>query len=307
MSPEEFTVPSGAKEALMLKVSLAGTVVVAGGGIICGLLSGSMSILFDGLFSSIDAVITVAALRVARLVVRAANRRFQFGYWHFEPLVLALNSCVLTLLCVYAFFNAALGIIKGGHVVEFGIALIYTGVVSVLCGAMYLYQRHGNVVAQSEFVRLDMHSWLMSGVITGALLLAFGAAVAAEGTPLDYLIPFADPGVLALIAPLLVLTPVKSARRAIREILLIAPRDLDLDVRRAMDEIVRKRGFLSYSSYIARVGRADFVEISVILPPGYAVNTVECLDDMRREIEAALSGTGNERWLTIMFTGDPDE
>ena len=304
MSVDEFAVPKGAKEARILAASLAATVVVAGGGILCGLLSGSIAILFDGLFSSIDVVMTAATLHVARLLVRQADRRFQFGYWHFEPLVLAFNSCVLTLLCAYAFFNAVLGLIAGGHAISFGTALVYTGAVSALCAAMYLYQRRSNESVKSEFVRLDMHSWLISGVITGALLVAFSVGAAMQGTDLDYLIPFIDPAVLALLAPLLIVTPIATARRAFKEIFLMAPRNLDLEVKGAMDEIVRKRGLSGYSSYIAKVGRADFVEVSVLLPGGYALGTIESLDDMRREIVTALGGAGNERWLTITFTGD---
>jgi predicted Co/Zn/Cd cation transporter (cation efflux family) len=52
-------------------------------------------------FSGIDAAMTAVALHVARLVTRESDRRHQFGYWHFEPLVLALStaacSCVLRL------------------------------------------------------------------------------------------------------------------------------------------------------------------------------------------------------------------
>jgi predicted Co/Zn/Cd cation transporter (cation efflux family) len=304
MSLDEAAAPAGAGEARLLKVSLAGTIVVAAGGMLCGLLSGSISILFEGLFSLIDAVITATALHVARLVAREADRRFQFGYWHFEPLVLALNSCVLMLLCVYAFFNAVLGLIAGGHEVEFDIAFFYTGAISALCIAMYVYQRRGNVEVRSEFVRLDIHGWLMSAAITGALLLAFTAAVAMRGTKLEFAVPFVDPAVLALLAPFLMLAPIAAAKRAFREIFMMAPRALDSEVRTAMDEIVRRRGFTGYSSYIAKVGRADFVEISVVLPPGYPLLAVERLDELRREIEAALGGANKDRWLTIMFTAD---
>jgi predicted Co/Zn/Cd cation transporter (cation efflux family) len=306
MSLDEVAVRKSPGEARLLKVSLAATLIVAGGGILCGLMSGSMSIVFEGLFSSIDAVITVMTLHVARLVARQADRRFQFGYWHFEPLVLGLNSCILILLCVYAFFNAVSGILAGGHAVGFDIALIYTGAVSALCIAVYLYQRRGNRTAGSEFVRLDMHGWLMSGAITGALLLAFSAAAAMRGTDLDPFIPFVDPAVLALLAPLLVMAPIASARRAFREIFLMAPRALDLEVRSAMDEIVRAHGFVGYSSYIAKVGRADFVEISVVLPPGYPLVAIETLDELRREIEGALGGGNKDRWLTIMFTAEAE-
>src|SRR3954466_3042445 len=96
-------------EARVLRVSLFATALVAASGLACGVLTGSMAIVFDGLFSGISAVMTAGALHVAGLVAREADRRARFGYWHFEPLVLALNSCVLVLLCTYPFFNAVAG------------------------------------------------------------------------------------------------------------------------------------------------------------------------------------------------------
>lgn len=73
-----------------------------------------------------------------------------------------------------------------------------------------------------------------------------------------------------------------------------------------MDDVVRRRGFAGYSSYIAKVGRADFVEIYVVLPPAYPLVAIETLDELRREIESALGGEDKDRWLTIMFTADAE-
>ena len=92
---------NAAAEQKLLKLSIAVTVVVSAFGVLFGLLSGSMSILFDGVFSAIDAAMSGLALFVSRLVTRVAeNRRFQFGYWHIEPMVLAFNGGTLMLLRV---------------------------------------------------------------------------------------------------------------------------------------------------------------------------------------------------------------
>mgnify|MGYP002640684545 FL=1 len=99
--------PQAAAEQNLLKLSIAVTIVVAAIGVVFGLLSGSLSIVFDGVFAAIDAAMSGLALFVSRLVSRVGdNRRFQFGYWHIEPMVLAFNGGTLMLLCFYAFLNS---------------------------------------------------------------------------------------------------------------------------------------------------------------------------------------------------------
>lgn len=304
MSRERIAVQRAATEARVLRVSLVATALVSASGLACGLLTGSMAIIFDGLFSGIDAVMTAVALHVARLVAREADRRHQFGYWHFEPLVLALNSCVLVLLCTYAFINAVAGLMSGGSVPKLGLALGYTGLVSILCFGMHLYQRTANRTLSSEFIRLDMHSWLVSAVITTALLVSFTVALLIRGTRFDALAAYADPAVLAVLSPLLVATPLAAARRAFREMTLVTPRDLDRRVSKVLSEFVDRRRLAGFTSYAAKVGRAAFIEVYVILPQGFPLTGIEQLDAMRAEIDELIGHGDGDHWLTVVFTGD---
>ena len=176
---------NAAAEQRLLKLSIAVTIVVSAFGVLFGLLSGSMSIMFDGVFSAIDAAMSGLALFVSRLVTRVAeNRRFQFGYWHIEPMVLAFNGGTLMLLCFYAFLNAVDSLLAGGRQLDFDWAMAYAVLVCVVCFGMFFYERHLNRRIGSDFVRLDAQSWLMSGAITSALLVAFAIAGIAEGNGL---------------------------------------------------------------------------------------------------------------------------
>eukprot|EP01031_Cornospumella_fuschlensis_P014966 gene14966-18287_t len=76
-----------ATEQTVLKRSIAATIVVGATGVLFGLLSGSVSIVFDGVFSAVDAAMTLLALGVTRLIPRESSR-FQMGFWHIEPMVL---------------------------------------------------------------------------------------------------------------------------------------------------------------------------------------------------------------------------
>ena len=298
--------PQSSAEQGLLKLSIAVTIAVAASGVAFGLLSGSMSIVFDGVFSAIDAAMSGLALFVSRLVSRVAdNRRFQFGYWHIEPMVLAFNGGTLMLLCFYAFLNASGSFLDGGRRLDFDWAMVYAAAVGIVAFGMFFYARHRNRQIGSDFVRLDVQSWLMSAAITSALLLAFAAAWCLEGTRYAHLTPYADPFILAILSLVLVFVPIHTVRRALAEILLITPPDLDALVRRVMDELVGRHGFKGYTTYVAKVGRAQFIEIHVAVPPDTPLDSVAKADALRREIAEAIGGEGPQRWLTIDFTADP--
>jgi len=298
--------PQAAPEQRLLKLSIVVTVAVAAFGVVFGLLSGSLSIVFDGVFAAIDAAMSGLALFVSRLVTREAdNRRFQFGYWHIEPMVLAFNGGTLMLLCFYAFLNAVDSFLTGGRQLDFDWAMTYAVIVCVVCFGMYFYERRLNRRIGSDFIRLDAQSWLMSAAITSALLVAFAIAWSLEGTPHARFMPYADPVVLALLTLCLVFVPIRTVRKALTEILLITPPGLDAHVRRAMDAAIDRHGFKTYTSYVAKVGRAQFIEIHVSVPPTWPVDSVATADAIRREIAEAIGGEGPQRWLTIDFTADP--
>ena len=298
--------PQAAAEQNLLKLSIAVTIVVAAIGVVFGLLSGSLSIVFDGVFAAIDAAMSGLALFVSRLVSRVGdNRRFQFGYWHIEPMVLAFNGGTLMLLCFYAFLNSVDSFLAGGRQLDFDWAIAYALVVGIVCFGMYFYERHMNRRIGSDFIRLDAQSWLMSAAITSALLVAFAIAEAMKSTPYAALTPYADPLVLALLTLILVFVPIRTVRRALEEILLITPPELDALVRRVMDDVVMRHGFMSYTSYVAKVGRAQFIEIHVAVSPEARLDNVSAVDAIRREIAEAIGDESPRHWLTIDFTADP--
>ncbi|MBS0521380.1 MAG: cation diffusion facilitator family transporter [Proteobacteria bacterium] len=295
-----------AAEQQILKLSIVATVVLALFGLVFGLVSGSLSIVFDGVYSVIDAAMAGLALFVSRLVTRETDdRRFQFGFWHIEPMVLAFNGGTLMLLCFYAFVNAAGSFLAGGRQLAFDWAIAYSVVVCIACYGMYFYQWRANQRIRSDFVHLDAQSWLMSALITSALLVAFLLALIAEGTRFSPWLPYVDPVVLAVLSLCLVFVPIRTVRRALNEILLITPEDLDAHVRDVMQRIVAKHGFKSFTSYVAKVGRAQFIEIHIAVPSNWSLGSIATADSIRREIAQEIGDEGPHQWLTVDFTADP--
>ena len=296
-----------------LRISIAATVVVAALGVVFGILSGSFSIAFDGVYSLADAAMTGLALWVSSLIVKSAQtdalsgrirNRFTMGFWHLEPIVLMLNGCLLMTVAVYALINAIISILNGGHELHFGVAIAYCAATLLVCVAMAGMGIRLNRSLQSNFISLDITAWIMSGGIALALLIAFLVGLAVQPTPAAWVANYVDPVVLALVCLVMIPLPIGTVWKALMEILLIAPVDLKDHVDEVALETVRRLGFLSYRAYVARVGRATQIELYFIVPEGLPPKTVEEWDALRDEIGAAIGDESANRWLTIAFTAD---
>jgi predicted Co/Zn/Cd cation transporter (cation efflux family) len=291
-------------EQRLLQLSIGVTVVVGVVGLVGGLLSNSGAIVFDGIYSMVDVLLTVAALAVSRLVPTQGSRRFQYGYWHLEPMVETFGGATLAIACGYAGIDAIEGLLGGGHETAFGLGMASGGVIAVAGLGMSAFMRHQAKRHASALLALDARAWLVSGSLSVTLIIGFGIALWMRGTPYAHLIPYVDPAVLLGIAAVTLPVPLLGTVRAVREILQVAPGDLDNRVRTVMDAVLVEHGFLDYSSYVAKTGRVRFIEIHVLVPTDYQLGPITRADEIRRDIAGRLGAQGHEAWLTIDFTAD---
>lgn len=292
-------------EQRILRVSILITVVVAVAGIGFGFASGSFSIVYEGLFAGIDAVMSLLSLMVSKLVVKEVSRRFQQGYWHLEPMVLAVNAGVLVCLSIYAFVDSFRTFMNGGNELDFDSSMVYAVVVSVTSFAMYFTQRRLNKKVGSLLVALDVQSWLMSAVISLTLLFAFLIGYAVEGTTYQRFSPYIDPLLLAVLSIVLIPLPAITIIRSIGQILMITSSDLDREISELLSRMTEKYGFECFSYYVTQVGRGLFVEVHIVIPGEMDNWCVSDLDLVRDEISRSIGRVGPDRWLSIDFTRDP--
>lgn len=301
-------------EQSLLKISIGLTVMMAAFGIIIGFASGSAAIMFDGVYALTDAFMTVIALLVARLITASASAapkgrfmdKFSVGFWHLEPMVLGLNGSLLMGAAGVALVGAISSILDGGREVDFGPAMIFATVATVVAVSAGFFLRRANATVRSGFVDLDAKAWFMTAGLTVALLVAFLIGYAIEGTQLAWLSPYVDPAVLALACLFILPTPIANLRQAVADILLVAPTSLRDSVDVIAREIVAKYGFTAHRAYVAKVGRAKQIELFFIAPKTLPAKSLSEWDAIRDEIGARIGDEGPDRWLTIVFTADQE-
>lgn len=301
-------------EETILKRSLVAIMMVACLGIAFGIVSGSFAILFDGVFSLVDAAMTILSLIVARLIARATvadglperlHRQFSTGFWHLEPLVLLLNATILLAVTTYAIFSAVMSLFAGGRSMDFGPAMVYAAVVVIISIVMGWYEHRANRQIKSDFVRMDVHGWVMAGGVTLSLLIAFAIGFALDGTGYAWLQPYVDPLVLLLVGLALLPIPIGTLRKAAAEVLQITPDDLLSEVERVAETVTTEQSFSGHRAYVARAGRGTQIELYFIAPKDQPPRALEEWDALRDRIGTAISGDPRHRWLTIAFTTDP--
>jgi predicted Co/Zn/Cd cation transporter (cation efflux family) len=302
-------------EQSVLRISIAVTFVLAGFGILFGLLSGSFAIVFDGVYSLADASMTIVALLVSNLIASSAAggsaksrlvERFTMGFWHIEPMVLGMNATMLMGTAIYALITAVYSLMTGGRHLAFNQAIIYAVVTLIVTIVMVIFDRRANRTIRSEFLALDAKSWLMTAGLTAALLVAFVFGFLIQGTELEWVSPYIDPTVLTLVCLVIIPVPAGTLKQALADILLVTPSDLKDHVDKIAREVVRRYGFVSYRAYVARVGRGRQIELYFIVPTNWPPKRLEEWDQIRDEIGEAVGDEGPDRWLTIVFTTDPE-
>lgn len=297
----------------VLRISIAVTLCIAGIGVAFGLVSGSFSIMFDGVYSLVDASMSALSLVVVQLIhshatsttlSRKLRERFTMGFWHLEPMVLALNGILLTGVSLYALVNAVSSLLQGGRELEFGWAVVYALLTVVACSTIALAEAKANRRIRSDFLAMDVKGWIMSASITAALLGAFCLGYAVQGTRWQWISPYIDPAVLALVCVVIIPLPLGAIRQALAEVFLVTPTDLRQHVDAVAKAIVRRHGLRTYRAYVAKVGRSRIVELYFIVPADAPPRTIAEWDALRDEVSELIGSDTPDRWLTVVFTGD---
>jgi cation diffusion facilitator family transporter len=292
-----------ATEQGTLKFSIALTVFLGVLGVASGLITGSQAIIFDGMYSFVDVVPTVVSLLVVKLIARGTTHRFQYGFWHLEPLVAVLRDAILAIACVYAGIDAVNTLADGGHDVEYGRAATWAAVLCVIGMGMTLLLNRRAKALNSPMLKLDARSWLVSTFLSLALLIGFAMATALAGTALQGWVPYLDAVALLSMAVIMLPMPLIGLWRSMSDVLQVAPSELDQRVHAVMDSLLKERQFLEYTSYIAKAGRGRFVEIHVLVPPDCRID-IATADAIRSEVSQRLNAGEPTFWLTIDFTAD---
>lgn len=291
-------------EQLALRISLAGTVLMAASGLGMGLYVNSDAILLDGMFSLLSMGMTGLTLYTAHLVSRPDDEVFQFGYSHLEPLISVANGLVILAVCGFALYGGISAMTTGGTQINLDMALTYAAASTLFSFAIYFAERHIAREVDSELVRVDSQEWLVDGILSTTILFGFLLVLLLDELGYNQWNAYVDPILVSSLAIAAAMLPLQVLRRNLKEVLLMAP---DNRVRQRVEytlaNIARSQEFADYSCHFTKSGRQYDLEINILVEDSHHW-PLERQDRIREMIHRRLVRPLGDTWLSVSFTSN---
>ncbi|TWU21849.1 cation diffusion facilitator family transporter [Bythopirellula polymerisocia] len=288
-----------------LWLSVAGALFMAALGIGFAIVTSSDAVLLDGLFSLVGCVVGLMALRVASLVKRPDDDLFHFGYAAYEPMLNLTKGLLMGFVSLFALVSSVADAIQGGRDVNVGWALFYAVIAAAGCFAIALTQHRLAIKIRSPLIEVDAKNWLVDGVLSVAVAVAFLVAILLSGTRLSPLLPYTDSTVVIILVLVSFPIPAKIIRDNWNQLIGRAPDEAhQMRVRELIASALRLEVVADTKIRMQQVGRFTYVQLYVVChsdPEGGILS----LDRFRDNVAKALAGEFSHLAMDIIFTRDP--
>ncbi|MFD1216785.1 MULTISPECIES: cation diffusion facilitator family transporter [Microbulbifer] len=287
-----------------LWLSITGCLVMAALGFGFAHWTGSAAIFLDGVFSLVSFVMSLVMLLVSQLIRRSADRRFPFGYASFEPAFNVLQSMVILGVMLMALSSAIAALYQGGRTLDAGKATIYATIASSGCLAVFLVLRRIARRTGSTLIEVDSFAWMMDGVLSGVVLVAF-ALVWQFGEALGDQLPYVDSWMVIIMVLVMLPVPVRILIRNLMEVLLAAPPiDVQRKIRRAFRDAMHDIPGQDWSLSITKTGRSVYLHARILLGEAHRTAGIEQADIWREQLTERMAAFVAEQEFDVVFTTD---
>lgn len=293
------------KEQFVLKLSMYMAFALAIIGIGFGILAKTQAIIFDGFVALVAVGLGYLSVVTSRYIYKEDDDIFQYGYVRFEPMVNLFKSLILIIVCVYAFVGAFRGLVGGGYEVDLGGAVIYSVIALMLCFFMFIYTHLMAKHLQSDLIKVDNIEWKIDCVLYLGGILAFGFVFIFDRSQSQFYSRLIDPALLLFLSAILIISPLKIAIANFKDLVMVAPKEMDEEITRIMEQISSEYLFSDYDTHLAKSGRFYMLEVNILISPNSPNLGAKELDEIREKIESKLNIQSYKIWLVVSLTQNP--
>lgn len=302
LSKEQFNLI----EQRTLAISLYGVVLGTVANLLYGIYIAADIVILNGVFALLNLVGASISLLAAKLVVRPADKIFQYGYSHVEPLVHCVNALMMMLLCFYALINGVEGLRAGGHLVNSRHVIWFSIIGAVFSLVMWAYKVAVSRQIQSELLKNDTRKWIITLLFHLVALFGFAMLSILEEPYYTFWARYIDNMLVVIMAAVLFAIPLNILKRHLRAILHMVSMDEALIVRinHVMEEIGSCSGVVTYTSHIVEIGRVHFIDIYVLVDQHFTLQGITQQDGLRERVWAAIDKPADEVRFSLCITAD---
>lgn len=293
-------------EKKVLSQSVGFAIAFALVGIAVGVITRSYVIAFDGLYSIMSVLLSLFALLSFKFMSTHDWKRYPFGKYAVEPLVVLVQSSVLLLTLIISFIFALLALLNGGRVIDTSYALVYALISAVSCLVITWYIYASSKKHQSGILDAEATHWMFDTLVSFGVLITFVIVelMRVFNIMVD-LIPFIDPFVVMIMGVVFAKLPITQIIDSIEELIGVSAEDeLSSNIKQLISKLEKQYVFKESFLRVSQGRQHIWIEIDFVVDDTSLVQSVKDQDKVRETIDRSLKHIKMDKWVTVSFTSD---
>lgn len=261
----------------------------AGGGLVVGMLVGSLVIVFDGVYSLVSLLLTLLSLVASRYIRKPSDSQFPLGRAVFEPAVIAIKASVILLVVSYSLYSAVVALFTGGREVDASIATLFGAINVIGCGFAWWFIAQKSKRYSSGLIEAETKQWQMDTLLSVVVTVGFLVAFLVTMSPYAEYAVYVDPIMMLLMSFYFIKVPYDMLKSAMRELLMMSA---SKEICNTVDQGVIAAGEESDQEIeltsVTKVGHELWVNVD-IRPEENEMIAIEDIESTRRSLHKRLS------------------
>lgn len=277
--------------SLSTRASLLVGIILAIGGILLGIIEGSLAVQINGLIAAIDVLNSLMLLVAVKQSVRQPDYVFNYGYGKYESISILLSAALLAFIGGYATYEAIL--FYGNKSSESGnyILLLAFSLLSLFFMiGMYKFQKRSSKKFKMSVLEYDAEIWKNDTYIELGVFLNLIIGAILSYLDYAYIARQIDSAFAIILTAFALRVPLKGSKEALNQLLdKTLPDDIQFDIIAIVAENFNNMCEFK-SVHTRRSGKDIFVELDIILPYDYSMKQkFEMEQKVQKEIKTKYS------------------
>lgn len=296
--------PNADLEKRAIVIAMIGDACMALLGLTFSIFANSDAILIDGLYTTVNVMVTLIALRIVGRLASRGDKESPFGYAIYEPLINLMRGLLIGTVVIMAIFSALDILWEGGRDIEADWAIVYSVLAAGGCFLGSFYLRRTGTRIHSLILLTDARQWLTDGLLSAVLGVSFVVALVLEANALEQVANYVDPVMTLFLALLLIATPISIIRENWYQILgRSVSNEVYAATRQLFDAALDSITYEASELKMTQTGRLFYIRAFVVMAPATPA-TPEMLDNVRQAFYERLAEKYAHFSLNLSFTAD---
>lgn len=213
------------RELIWLKVVAVYAALTGFAGVYVGGHTDSGAIILDAIYSLICTMASVFLIILCQKLERPANERFHFGYYKFEPAMVAIEAILIIASCLLALVSALRDMLHPSELHNYLYsAAAFQLVVAAASGILVFCLWFASKKYDSQLLESQVILWAIDGLLSLFLGAAFVIAIWLKHTTYAWFVPYIDPVLVLVLVLVMIREPVKLFKHNFADLLDASPR-----------------------------------------------------------------------------------